>query len=480
MKLDRVLVALLVLGVSVFLFFVAFSRDTAESPVIFETEEHELPDGARELVDARAGQAESTTAPVAKREELQAMSTPEVSAEPGESSWGTLRGTVELTDGTSTGGIELAVLDPDAPLWSGRGLADGKLNQDFLLAHGWASKEGAFEFELKHPVPKEGFRIEQLNYRKVGQNHQIYEEDLDAPIKHVIPGGRVSVRLLDPSGGPVYGQLRTKVFFRRLDSGLDSEPYSSITIPGGGQDVRFLYVEPARITVTVVRPHDGASGKLENVVLDPNSPAEVHQLTVFPLTETGRIKITVLDQNDLQVLDYGVRVSAGDGSFGPRYFYGSEIGAEGIVDGLPMGIMKIELADRFRSPPSLYSTDGVPQRWSGVARDSPIETVFRVNIQSRLAFELQREGEERERLGVSYRKIGSPSEEWVKNDFLSIFLDEGGVTFGGMEGNGVYYSEVLSAGHFEVEVFEIESDKVVWSGNSQVHEGRLSPILLRL
>ena len=423
--------------------------------------------------------------------EERALRTPEEPVLPVKPPRPMVLGRVTLTDGTLAAGMELVAVFPETE-HSGRVLLMGRRSPEHLYSQTWTNKQGEFKFEFERGQQPDVFRIEQVNRLELGQNGATYEFDPEGFIEHTVPGGRLTVEVLGPEGLRANDQrlgnqhVRIEAVFTTRDAEGREQSQVRQSYTNSEALFRFYYNEPARVSVSAVRPYDGAFGELNDLVLDPTEPNRRHVLSLVPLSETGSLKLIVIDDDGLPVLDFGVSLRASDGSFGPRYVYSEELGPEGIFSGLPLGPLDIQFMERYRSPPSLYAENGVPIRKAMISRDDIDEVQVRVSIQTRLLFDLRRDRpartdfDERAELGVRYRYADEPDAEWASTSFLHRYLENSGVRLGGMSEAGLYCTDVVREGQLDLELFDVLTDEVVWTGSTKIRNGTLTPVLVEL
>jgi len=390
-----------------------------------------------------------------------------------------VRGRIKLTDGTTVGGMELIAVLPEAVL-PGRVLLQGKRSPEHLYSHTWTNKQGEFVFEFESERLPDRFRIEQVNKRELGQSDRIYAFDPSVAIEHVVRGGQFSVEILSPSGGPQFGYVRVAASFREPNSREEEDVRKLGSQLSEDGVARFYYRDPVHASLTAVRPQDGASGALEEVFLDPTQKHRLFSLSLLPPTETGRIKLNVVDRGGLPVEYYSVSLSARDGSFGPWNVSSEHLGSDGVCSDLPIGNIDVELIERFGYPPSLYSTRGSPLQTVTVARDEQTEVQIQVKVQTRIAIYLERSSELKPELGIRFRYVDDLKQQWMSSSVLFRYRDTVGVRFGGMTETGTYYSEVTREGQLDLELFDVMTDEVVWTGIAMIQNGTLTPIEIKL
>ena len=391
----------------------------------------------------------------------------------------TIRGRIELTDGTTVGGMELVAVLPEAVL-PGRVLLQGKRSPEHLYSHTWTNKQGEFVFEFESEHLPKSFRIEQVNKRELGQSDRVYAFDPEVVIVHVVRGGQFSVQILSPSGDKQFGYVRVAASFRDPNSGEEEDVRSLASQLSEDGVARFFYRDPIRASLTAVRPEDGASGSLEEVFLDPTEKHRLFSISLVPLAETGRIKLSIVDGDGLPVVYYSVNLSSRGGTFGPWNVSSEHLGADGICSGLPIGDIEVDLRERFSYPPALYSTKGNPIWTATVSRDEQVEVRIQVKLETRIAIHIERSGELKPELGIRFRYVDDPEQQWLNTSVYFRYRDTVGMRFGGLRETGMYYSEVIREGQLDLELFDVLTDEVVWTGGTTVHNGTLTPIEVSL
>jgi len=383
-----------------------------------------------------------------------------------------IAGHVVLGDGSPGDRLHLVALAEGAE--RGEELsARGRARSPLLVGETWTDPAGAFAVTLESDDPPDGFELRQITHSRIGQSSARYGWTTNTSIRHVIPGGRLRVRVVDPNGVDASGvKVEARFFDPEAPSGDPPVPRQRTT--GSDGVAEFHFNEAAVVDLVATRIDDGATATRRGLPVDARTPTGDCTLALAERELTGALYVEVVDEHGGVVSDYAVEVSAVDGSFGPRFVDSRDVGASGRIPGIPEGRVVVTLAPRFGLPPSLYSTDPPPGRTVDVAAGATSEVRLVVALGSRMAFELDRETSDDGRLGVRYRREETPRAPWqVASDLWVYFESGGGRVSSWMEDDGVYYTDRIRPGAIEVQVFDLATEEVLWSDSLSLSAGTI-------
>ncbi len=392
-----------------------------------------------------------------------------------------IRGSVVLTDGSIARTWNIFLLDPLAEPGIGwtRLLHEKSLGR--VLASGWTNERGEFEFYLNKVGLPRNFRIEQISDKPIGQSDQLYDIESAGPIKHVVPGGYLSVEFRDSEGKPVPDQVHLRVDYSSQGASTYKNSRLGKMVVDRERVAHIYYSEPIVINLNAVRARDGSFGKLSDFYVDPSVPNLRQLIELTPLQETAQLQVFVVDQNDHPVSDFAITVGGLDEDYGPNYVSSEDLRSEGFLTGLPLGRIEVCLIARGNGPPALYTVDSSTSRVTSLSRDELGRITLQVDLKTRLAIQLERTSEDKDPLAARYRYLDAESEGWIELNLLHSFPKEGGSKFESMTGPDLYYSDVLRAGFVELEVVDYWArTDALWQGTVQLEDGIISPVIVSL
>ncbi len=366
-------------------------------------------------------------------------------------------GAVVLADGTPVSARLHAVRAADPRVKLGETFADDGGRFQLALDDGGDGWDGRFALWTAWP-------------RELGQNDATYAVESDEPLRHVLPGGALEVRVAHADGRPASG-LRVLARFAAEPGGADAPLRQGLSDERGAS--LFYFRERSWAFLSVEDRDAGTAARAVDVLVEPGWVA-AHVLVLAPLENPGRLRVEVVDQDGVPMRSFAVRIEH-ERTRGYRLFVDDgHIGPGGLVENLALGPATVTLAQRYSTPPHVYTFDESLALEVEIRADQVARARFVVRSGARLAIDLRRASAEPQLLDLRLRRASN--EPWTPTRDV-VRYHEDGATFGSyLQEDGRYHTEVLAPGVLEVELVRRSDGESVWSTRVELTAGAITVV----
>lgn len=391
-----------------------------------------------------------------------------------------VHGLVTLQDGAPLWGVELVALAYDEFELAKQSVDSRAIDKLKGFARCSSDANGKFILRVNAAHSDvESFVLRQEQHENLGQNWAIYTFQSSEPLRHSLPGSAIPVRVIAEDGSPA-SEVRVDVYVQP-GSDPNTEYLEHMEMTNQAGQATLYFNTTSQVTLVSNSRDSRATAEARDVPVRLDGLANEVVLRLSSLEHTGTLKVQVVSEHGLLIDDFAVRIEPSSPHLQSRYVRSETLGPERIIDCLPPELVHVTLAPRYSGSPSLYSADEAPSRIITLDGKTTQSITFEVPVLARFAFKLQRTGEDSSSLKVRYRDTNSdPGLGWTALRDLWQYRDDGATCGTRMEQNTTYYSGPQPSALLEVEVVEHNSDKVRWSGQVQLTQGRVTLIELQL
>lgn len=388
---------------------------------------------------------------------------------------------LRLLDGSPAPRAQFVALVPGAQASLAWTMRSREPQPPEILARGWTDGDGLLEIEFPSTAVALGAAdLHEVSHPRIAPNPQRIDFGDTQPVEIVYRAGSLDVDVLDPDGTPAKGARVVARWSDAFAEGPAGPPsYTAVTDESGRANLIFF--EPGVGEIAVVGNNGSGVARLREVQFEPSRVDDGVTLVLGQEGMTGRLRVVLTSPGSTPVRDFALRLTSGALPSYHRYVDSRSIGPEGLIDGLPLGALGIEVSRVYREPPSLLLHDRIAPGSVELHADRIAEFRAVVPLAARWRLDIDADEESFAALEVHARRADRGEEKWKhERNVWQFDPTDGATTSLYISAPGVHYSHEMEPGVYDIELRRLAGGEVLWRSSVTLLEGEITPLSVQL